>query len=257
VDDAWARIERAAGDAESGAAQVARRAAAALSALPVEWVPRAVETLLHGHPTMAPLWRLADDVLAATGPSEAARSFLRQLDDDGAAATSAANVLPNRILTLSYSSTVVAAIRLRRPLQTICMRSEPGGEGWRVAEETRDVTTPILMEDSEALEQIPADAVLVGADAVTPDGMVNKVKTRALAEAAQAKGIPRYAVAGNTKFLGARLPLQATFEVTSLELFTAIAVPGALLSAGEARVRAEAFPLRDELLRLLEDLSRS
>jgi translation initiation factor 2B subunit (eIF-2B alpha/beta/delta family) len=206
---------------------------------------------------MAPLWRLANDVLAATDPAEAGRSFLRQLDDDGEAGTNAANIIPDRILTLSYSSTVVSAIRLRRPLQTVCMRSEPGSEGWRMAEETRDVTTPILMDDREALDQLPADAVLVGADAVTPDGVINKVKTRALAESARAKGIPRYAVAGNTKFVGARLPLRPAFEVTPLELFTAIAVPRALMSSVEARVHADAFPLRDELLRLLEDLSRT
>jgi translation initiation factor 2B subunit (eIF-2B alpha/beta/delta family) len=257
VDDAWARVERAAGDMESGAAQIARRAAAALAALRAERIPEAVETLLRGHPTMAPLWRLANDVLSATDPAGAAGSFLRRLDDDGEAGTSAANVLPGRILTLSYSSTLVAAIRLRRPLQTVCMWSEPGGEGWRVAEETRDVTTPILMDDDEALEQLPAEAVLVGADAVTPDGVVNKVKTRALAEAARAKGIPRYTVAGTTKFVGATLPLRPGFEVTPLELFTAIAVPRALMSPTEARVHAEAFRLRDELLRLLEDLSRT
>jgi translation initiation factor eIF-2B subunit delta len=256
VDDAWARVERAAADAESGAAQIARRAAAALAALPAERMSDAVGTLLRAHPTMAPLWRLANDVLAATDPGDAAGSFLRQLDDDDEAGTSAANVLSDRILTLSYSSTVVAAIRLRRPLQTVCMRSEPGGEGWRVAEETRDVTTPILMDDDEALDQVPADAVLVGADAVTPDGVINKVKTRALVDAARAKGIPRYAVAGTTKFVGATLPVRPGFESTPLELFTAIAVPRGLMSPGEARVLAEAFRLRDELVRLLDDLSR-
>lgn len=257
VDDTWARVERVAADAESGAAQIARRAAAALAALPAETVPDAVQTLLRAHPTMAPLWRLANDVLAASDPADAAGSFLRQLDDDDGAGTSAANILPDRILTLSYSSTVVTAIRLRRPLQTVCMRSQPGGEGWRVAEETRDITTPILMDDDEALEQVPADAVLVGADGVTPDGVVNKVKTRALVEAARAKGIPRYAVAGNTKFVGATLPLRPAFEATPLELFTAIAVPRRLMSSGEARAHAGAFRLRDELLHLLEELSRT
>jgi Initiation factor 2 subunit family len=257
VDEAWARVERAAGDGESGAAQIARKAAAALAALPAQRFPEAVDTLLRAHSTMAPLWRLADDVLSTTDPAGAARSFLQQLDHDGEAGTTAANILPDRILTLSYSSTVVAAIRIRRPFQTICMRSEPGGEGWRVAEETRDVTTPILMDDDEALEQLPTDAVVVGADAVTPDGVANKVKTGALAEAARAKGIPRYAVAGNTKFVGARLPLQSGFEVTPLELFTAIASPGGLMSPSEARVHAEGFRLREELLRLLEDLSRT
>ena len=206
---------------------------------------------------MAPLWRLANEALAATDPAQTARAFLSQLEDDARAAAVAASMLPERILTLSYSSTVVEAIRLRRPLQVVCMRSEPGGEGWRVAEETRDVTTPILMDDEESLAKVPADAVLVGADAVTPEGVVNKVKTKALAEAARTRGIQRYAVAGGTKFVGVRLPLRPAFEVTPLELFTAIAAPGGLLSAAEAGGEAASVTFGVELRRLLEELSEA
>jgi translation initiation factor 2B subunit (eIF-2B alpha/beta/delta family) len=221
---------------------------------------------------MAPLWRLANDVLAAseaadgkdpaggaataaTPSTQAASAFLTLLDSDREAAAAAATVLPDRVLTISYSSTVVEAIRIRRPQQTVCMRSEPGGEGWRVAEETRDCTWPIVMEDEEAMEKLPCEAILVGADAVTPGGMVNKVKTRALAEAARARGIPRYAVAGEAKFIGAALPLEASFEVTPLELFTSVAVPGSLLRPDEARGRAQATALLPELERLLQRLA--
>jgi translation initiation factor 2B subunit (eIF-2B alpha/beta/delta family) len=202
---------------------------------------------------MAPLWRLANEVLSAADPAAGARSFLALLDADHGAAEVMASVLPDRVLTLSYSSTVVEAIRLRRPQQTVCMRSEPGGEGWRVAEETRDCTWPILMDDADAIAQVPAEAVVVGADAVTPGGMANKVKTRELAEAARARGIPRYAVAGETKLLGFDLPVVDPFEVTALELLTAIALPGGLLPPEEARGRAAAIRLRPEL----EDLRRS
>jgi translation initiation factor 2B subunit (eIF-2B alpha/beta/delta family) len=253
MDDAWARVERAAADSESGAAQIARRAAAALGALAGDRISAAVEVLLHGHPSMAPLWRLADEVLSAGDPEVGARSFLAMLDADRGAPEVMASVLPDRVLTLSYSSTVVEAIRLRRPQQTVCMRSDPGGEGWRVAEETRDCTWPILMDDADAIDQVPAEAILVGADAVTPGGMVNKVKSRELAEAARARGIPRYVVAGETKLLGFDLPVTDPFELTALDLFTAIALPGGLLSPEPARERAAAIRLPPDL----EDLRRS
>jgi translation initiation factor eIF-2B subunit delta len=256
VDEAWARIERAAADADSGAGQVARRAGSAISSLPAARIPEAVTLILRGHPTMAPLWRLANEVLSASNPAGAARSFLTLLDSDRGAASSAAAILPDRVLTLSYSSSVDEAIRLRRPQQTVCMRSEPGGEGWRVAEETRDSTWPILMDDDEAVENVPGEAVLVGADAMTPEGVVNKVKTRALVEAARSKGIPRYVVAGQTKFLGEALPLPPAFETTPFELFTAVAVPGELLRPDEARRRAEQVRLSPRLRGLLEELSR-
>jgi translation initiation factor eIF-2B subunit delta len=254
MNQAWARVERAAADADSGAAQIARKAGAALALLPSGRIPDAVELLVRGHPSMAPLWRLANEVLSASDPAEGARSFLAMLDGDEGAASVAAAILPDRILTLSYSSSVVAAIRLRRPQQTVCMRSEPGGEGWRVAEETRDRTWSVVMEDEEALERLPGDAVVVGADAVTPQGVVNKVKTHRLAEAARSKDIPRYVVAGHTKFLGRALPLGAAFETTPLELITAVAAPGGLLGPKEARRRADDVGLSPRLTRLLEEL---
>jgi translation initiation factor 2B subunit (eIF-2B alpha/beta/delta family) len=223
--------------------------------LPEGRIRAAIELLLRGHPSMAPLWRLANEALGAANPPAAARAFLTAIDSDREAAAAAASILPDRILTLSYSSTVVEAIRLRRPQQTVCMRSEPGGEGWRVAEETRDCTWPIVMEDDEALENVPAEAILVGADAVTPAGVVNKVKTVALAEAARRKSIPRYAVAGETKFIGAELPLGPAFEVAALGLFTKIASREGLLSPGEAEIRARQATIGPELQNLLRELS--
>jgi Initiation factor 2 subunit family len=236
---------------------MARRAAAALTGLPKDRIPAAVDLLLRGHPSIAPLWRLATEVLAATDPARAAQAFLAELDSDREAAAAAAAILPDRVLTLSYSSTVVEAIRLRRPAQTVCMRSDPGGEGTRVAEETRDSTWAIVVDDDEALERVPGEAVLVGADALTPEGIVNKVKTRLLAEAARAKGIPRYAVAGTAKLLGAAVPLRAPFELVALELFTAIALPGELVPPREAGKRAATFRLVPRLQALLQDLSTS
>jgi len=129
VDAAWANVERAAADGDAGAAQIARRSAPAIANLPEGRVRAAVELLLRGHPSMAPLWRLANQVLAATDPPAAARAFLIALDSDRGAAAAAAAVLPDRVLTISYSSTVVEAIRLRRPQQTVCIAVRAGRRG--------------------------------------------------------------------------------------------------------------------------------
>ncbi|HWC32813.1 MAG TPA: hypothetical protein VG709_06765, partial [Actinomycetota bacterium] len=56
-DAARRALRDAAGDARSGAAEIARRAAEALAALPRDDVPGAVATLVRAHPSMAPLWR--------------------------------------------------------------------------------------------------------------------------------------------------------------------------------------------------------
>src|SRR5438128_418889 len=66
--DPWAILRRTAADRDSGAAVIAREAASALGRVPRERMPEAVGLLLRGHPAMAPLWRLASDVLSERDP---------------------------------------------------------------------------------------------------------------------------------------------------------------------------------------------
>ena len=112
-----------------------------------------------------------------------------------------------------------------------------------------------MIEDDEAIRLVPAAAVVVGADAVTRAVLINKIKTRALAEAARAKGVHCYAVAGDTKFVDAELPLESPFERVPLELFTAIATADGLLSPSAAAERAAQAHIHPELADLLTALS--
>jgi translation initiation factor 2B subunit (eIF-2B alpha/beta/delta family) len=113
-----------------------------------------------------------------------------------------------------------------------------------------------VMEDEIAIELIPAEAVVVGADAVTPSALINKVRTRALVQSARLKDVPCYAVAGESKFVAAELPLETRFEAVPLELFTGIDSPAGLLSPAEAAENASSARLHPELERLVAQLSR-
>jgi translation initiation factor 2B subunit (eIF-2B alpha/beta/delta family) len=259
MGDAWPALLAAAGDRTSGAAEIARDAAEALAALGRTRLLEGVEALLRGHPSMAPVWRLATEVMSAPMPhSDAARRFVATLDTDETAAHVAAEVLPSSILTISWSSAVQEAVRRRRPETTVCMVSDPGGEGRRMAEALAGVAGRVdLMEDRDALKSLPAESVLVGADAVTPAALLNKVGTRALAEAARHREIPVYAVAGETKFVGHVLPVVGPFEAVSLELFTGIATPDGLLGPDDAGRHARAKPVHVDLWPLLEELGGS
>jgi translation initiation factor 2B subunit (eIF-2B alpha/beta/delta family) len=249
-----ARLGRIASDRDSGATQIARAAAEVLGTLTGSEVHEGIRLLLQGHPTMAPLWRLATEVLSAGDPARGARTFLDHLQSDAAAASLLAPELPPWILTISYSSSVVEVIQKARISLVTCMRSEPGGEGVRMAEAVAPNRARVI-EDDEAIRLVPAAAVVVGADAVSPAGLVNKVKTRALTEAARAKGVPCYAVAGDTKFVDAELPVESPFERAPLELFTAIATPDGLLSPSEAAERAAQGNIHPDLAELLTVLS--
>jgi len=203
---------------------------------------------------MAPLWRLASEFLAARDPFTGAEDFLLRLESDRGSASVLAPKLPPTLLTISFSSSVIEAVRQASVERLLCLRSQPGGEGFRMAAAVTPVRSGVI-EDQQAIELVPADAVVVGADAVTPSGLVNKVKTRALAEAAREKGVPCYAIAGDTKFVGADLPVAMPFERVPLELFTAIATSDGLLSPAEAAGRAALARLHPNLLPLLAELS--
>jgi hypothetical protein len=221
----WATLRAAAGDRLSGSAQIARTAAEAITALPKADMGKALEVLLAGHPSMAALWRLATDVLSARDPADGARAFLESLEEDRRAGTVLAPMLPPWVLTMSYSSSVLDCLRRAR-----------------------------LIRDQEGLRTVPAAAVVVGCDAVTPGAVVNKVKTRALAESARLKQIPCYVVAGWAKFVSESLPVEGAFEPVPLQLFTGIATPEGVLSPGETRDRASEAAMHQDLRPLLARL---
>jgi translation initiation factor 2B subunit (eIF-2B alpha/beta/delta family) len=252
-----ARVRLLAADHRSGAAEIARAAASLVTGMSRDEARDAIHVLVRAHPSMAPLWRLGSAVLTAEDVAGAAGDFLAELDRDGEAAQRLAVVLPDRLLTLSWSSSVRDAIRIRRPERTVCLRSEPGGEGARMAEAISAWTQASVIEDDEAIASVPAQAVMVGADAVGPRTIVNKVKTRALAEAARAADVPCYAVAGGTKFLSEDLPAPEPFERVSLELFTAVAAPDGRLSPAEAGQASLREPLPPGLRRVLQEIRTS
>lgn len=113
---------------------------------------------------------------------------------DDEAAENAAERLPNRIATLSRSGTVQKAIERADPEAVLIAESRPGGEGVGVAEELaegRDVTLASDADLAWAIHEWEPAAVIVGADAIRPDGgVLNKVGTRAAALAAAHEGVP-------------------------------------------------------------------
>ena len=252
MTDAWATIEALADDEELGAAEIAERAARTLDLLPAEDVPDAVETLLRGPPEMAPLWRLGSDLFSSADHATGVRMFLKRQARDADAVAVLAPILPDRILTISYSSTVKEAIRMREPKTVLCMSSQPGGEGLQMMGVVAAYAEASVIDDEEAIEQCPADAVVVGADAITSTSLVNKIKTRRIAESARDHGIPCFAIAGETKFSPVELPFAEPFQPVSLHLFSGLATPMGLLTPSEATDYAVSVVLHPALRMLAE-----
>jgi translation initiation factor eIF-2B subunit delta len=221
-----AQLERAlaavARDRQSGAAELARRAADAL----LVWLRRprrpaaeelqaVARRLATAQPTMAPLLRLANEValVAETGslhrlpivvarfrqllraaPTRIARRF----------ATRLRTLHPPIVATYSYSSTVAGALsKARRHIGVVwCSEARPGLEGRRLARELAEGGgNVVLMSDAALLEVAPAaDLLVLGADAVERNGFHNKIGTGALVERMAAAAKPVWVLADTTKF---------------------------------------------------------
>lgn len=252
--DGWRGVRSAAGDRTSGATEIVRRAAEALAALPRQDVEAAVLTLVRGQPSMAPLWRLGGEVLSSKEHVRTAREFaIRVAAEPDEVAQRAADLLTGAVVVHSWSSTLVAVVAAAG-VRAVCARSEPGGEGVTTAARLADMGVDArLVEDEEARAAVSgAGAVVMGADAVGPAGVINKIGTRALAEEARRHGTPCYAVAGASKLLGADLPAAEPFERTPLDLFTLMITSDGALPPEEVAPRASNHTVHPLLRHLLE-----
>ncbi len=280
-----ALIEELARDHVSGAAEIASRGSEllALFADQVEvedassFFRQLAETgkaLIQAQPSMASLFNLVSSAMASVEPVQdvaAARKTLKasiqgyeeELGRRSARiADQALAVLSDgsRVFTHSRSSTLLAALLVARDqgldFEVVCTESRPLYEGRmvaaRLAHEGVKVT---LITDSAAGHFVRnVDVVLVGADSVSRDGLVNKMGTYPLALAARAQAVPFYALCGTEKFLPADYPffhikeqdpqevwpghpqgvkvLNLYFEVTPLEYVSGVVTEKGILSRG-------------------------
>jgi translation initiation factor 2B subunit (eIF-2B alpha/beta/delta family) len=255
MEDPWSPLLALADDRTLGATETTEQAAGALARIPPDDLADAVETLLRAHPGMAPLWRLAD-ILLSRNPAVTVERFVSDLGDHELAAVVAAPVLPSTLLTISCSAAVKEAIRIRKPSTVLCMVSEPGAEGYQMAGLASAWSDAVVIADEKAIAEVPADAVVVGADAITPTAVINKVKTLALVQAARERGIPAYAMAGTSKLVPFELPVVEPFEATPIELFEQIGAPGGMLAPGAAAARAASVKVHPALEMLADKLKQ-
>ncbi|RLB07028.1 MAG: translation initiation factor eIF-2B [Deltaproteobacteria bacterium] len=107
------------------------------------------------------------------------------------------------ILTHSYSSTVLRVLGNARGAEVICPEGRPLYEGLKTAKELAKRGIKVkLMVDFAAISRVnECNLVMVGADSVTPDGVVNKIGTYGIALVAKDNNIPLYVLTGKEKFL--------------------------------------------------------
>jgi translation initiation factor 2B subunit (eIF-2B alpha/beta/delta family) len=267
-------LDKILGDAESGASEIEERllqvlkaaspidAAALLETLPVR--------LDEAFPQMANLRNLARELrelrgaepLAPEAAAHALRDLLeRRIEDRRRGAERLSTVvvplLPKGellVFTLSKSGTVAAVLddlmRAERRLAVLVAESRPGAEGARMARELAERGIRArATDDFLLLSLVPPEAaprrppgysghavVLVGADAVHPDGLVNKVGTRALLDTARRAGVPAFVLASSSKLRKEAAPraLGSLFEIIPLDDLVVLTERGRVAPDGGA-----------------------
>jgi translation initiation factor eIF-2B subunit delta len=186
---------------------------------------RISKKLIECQPSMAPFFHLANIILLSAkgykdiqkmkgATTEAIERFVVRLQNSSEQISKIARELipeRSRVLTHSYSSTVLRTLtdakKAGKQFEVICTESRPICEGFQLVKKLIESNIKVQLQiDSAAAYAIKdADLVLVGADCVTPLGLVNKVGTYGLALGAKERRVPVYALCGTEKLLGAEM----------------------------------------------------
>ena len=296
-----ALIGELAEDNTSGAVEIATRAAEALVLFAAEanaqdassFLWQLVSTgkaLIQAQPSMAPLFNLVNSVLvsvqgardvdsARRAASTTARDFGAELHTRSERISQQALPLlasGSGVLTHSRSSTVMAGLQLAaahgRQLEVKCTESRPIYEGRAVAAKLAEegIKTTLITDSAVAHFMSQVDLVMVGADSVSTEGVVNKIGTFPIALAARAQGVPFYALCGTEKFLPPDYPhfridsqdpqevwpghpegvevLNLYFDVTPLDYVSGMVTERGILAGGELDEILEQLKMHEMLL---------
>ena len=228
-----ARVQAIADDHLSGASTLLRQAVAVLvDAAPfgagtVDTVARA---LCAAQPAMAPLWNAAALAVGVDGVDAVRRLAAQVQRAPRALARVFAELLagtrsprsgdrPIAIATISASESVrlcLEALDRSTDLHVVCTEARPLFEGRRMAADLTAAGVEVTLCTDAAVSAvveasaIQLDAIVVGADAVTPRWFVNKCGSRQLIAAVGTDGVPTYVVASRDKFIGPMLASELT-----------------------------------------------
>jgi translation initiation factor eIF-2B subunit delta len=225
----------------SGAAALTARAADLLAEglerggpAALEDLPAALREAGRCHPAFGSLWRLADRAARVhekatregASPAEALqrvvkalRAFAADLHAAGLkVAEAGAELVPDGALVATYSRSsavegaLLEARRHGRRFRVLLSEARPALEGLDLARALCAAGVECVLAADAMLPMLLARAqvLLIGADAVTPSGLVHKAGTYPLLLAARELGVPAYALAARAKFLD---PLPGTLSL--------------------------------------------
>lgn len=249
----------------AGASVLTREAAAALASVGDD-LPALVtgcRRIIERHPAVGPLWWLSARMLAADDPRGEAWAVTSELEEDATAGVLAAD-LPDDATVAVLGWPEIGAVALRRRGDLTALVIDSQNEGTHLVRQLDRAGVEVYDVPPSGLGAAvrDADAVLLEAEALGPDGFVATEGSLAAAAVAHRLDLPVIVVAGAGRVLPARLwqalvgrveaedvdPWDAGIEVVPLDWATSVAGPTGALSPQDAVKRADC-PIAPELLR--------
>jgi eIF-2B alpha/beta/delta-like uncharacterized protein len=281
-----ARIEAIRSDHLSGAVTITQQATKVLVLLAEVTTSRTVadfrseltevgRALIAAQPAMASLFNLVNEVLWSAeyvDDVDTMRAVVRAVATNFVAAMvagieriagRAVSLISDGMMVLTHSSSAtvlrafLAAQQAGRRFAVVCTESRPMLEGCNLARQLgAEGIEARLVVDAAAFRMLPkVNLVMVGADAVSPRGVVNKIGTLGLAVTAKEHGVPFYVLCDSEKLVpeGVLAPqafaqrdprevaesmvgvtvLNYTFDTTPLEYVTGVVTGEGILGKEE------------------------
>ncbi len=177
--------------------------------------------LIKGHPAMAPIFNLCNQILFTAETSSTTEELeavvAKSLDEfetrlcnsASKIAETAIQLIPygELVFAYSFSSTVISALLNARSnlrsFRVICTESRPSMEGRKMASVLASSGIEVVHSFDSAMGlYLPTCRVaFMGVDAIARPGIVNKVGSWLLALACRELNIPLYALTGTEKFI--------------------------------------------------------
>jgi translation initiation factor 2B subunit (eIF-2B alpha/beta/delta family) len=206
-------------DKEKGAAELTSEAVSLLheagrSIKDASILKELCTTLLKQKPSMAPMINLINGALleidGGGSLEEYSSMFSTKFKESKEKVTSnGAELIENgyRVMTYSNSSTIIEtfkkAVSSGKKFEVIISEARPVREGVLMARAVRDLGLSVtLVADSALFQEMEGvNLVMVGADSLSPQYLINKIGTRGLASQARLLGKDMIAVASSEKVL--------------------------------------------------------
>jgi len=224
-------IEEIKRDNISGSVELAKKSAEILIELvnkdiTLTQIKKASYSLVKVQPNMASIFNLVNNLMLTIDKNKKqqlknivynyCKKYIQDLESsDKKISKLAIKLIKNNstIITHSYSSTVlntlIFAKNSGKKFSVISTEARPIKEGVKFAKKLGENNIKVkLLVDSAVFSFISyADMILIGGDAVTDSGLINKIGTKGIAMTAQHYNTPTYALCSTIKFLPKNYPV--------------------------------------------------